>query len=168
VNFVEASKTVAVLDENLTTSQTHSPVIDTIGFSHASIDVVFEKVAAAGTASAVATSLKLQQGDGTTYADIVNFTGSTATTLPATANFTIPHPVNTTTDNVVRFDVDLKGQQGRYLRVLATGNATGSIYTVARLSKGEQLPWNAATKGALASVSGQLGVNLAPNVTYVG
>lgn len=168
MNFVEASKTFAALDENLTTSQTHSPVIDTIGFAHASIDVVFEKVAAAGTNSAVSTVLKLQQGDGTTYSDIVNFTGSTATTLPSTANFTIPTPVNTTTDNVVRFDVDLKGAQGRYLRVQATGNATGSIYTVARLSKGEQLPWNAATKGALAAVSGQLGVSLAPNVTYVG
>ena len=168
MNFVEASKTVAVLDENLTTSQTHAPVIDTLGFGYASIDVVFEKVAAAGTNSAVSTVLKLQQGDGTTYTDIVNFTGSTATTLPSTANFTIPTPVNTTADNVVRFDVDLKGQQGRYLRIQATGQATGSIYTVARLSKAELPPWNAATKGALAAVSGQLGVSLSPNVTYVG
>lgn len=162
MNFVEASKTVAALDENLTTSQTHSPVIDTLSFCHASIDVVFEKVAAAGTNSAVATVLKLQQGDGTTYADIVQFVGGGA------SGFTIPTPVNTTADNVVRFDLDTKGAQGRYLRVLATGNATGSIYTVARLSKGEQLPWNAATKGALAAVSGQLGVSLSPGTSYTG
>ena len=162
MNFVEASKTVAALDENLTTSQTHSPVIDTLGFCYASIDVVFEKVAAAGTNSAVATVLKLQQGDGTTYADIVQFVGGGA------SGFTIPTPVNTTADNVVRFDLDTKGAQGRYLKVLATGNATGSIYTVARLSKGEQPPTTAAQKGALAAVSGQLGVSLSAGTSYVG
>jgi hypothetical protein len=162
MNFVEASKTVAALDENLTTSQTHSPVIDTLGFCYASIDVVFEKVAAAGTNSAVATVLKLQQGDGTTYSDIVQFVGGGA------SGFTIPTPPNTTTDNVVRFDVDTKAAQGRYLRVLATGNATGSIYTVARLSKAEQPPTSAAQKGALAAVSGQLGVALSAGTSYVG
>jgi hypothetical protein len=159
VNFVEASKTVAVLDENLLVSQTHSPVIDTIGFAHASIDVVFEKVAAAGTAAAVASVLKLQQGNGTTYTDIAAFVGGTS--------FTIPTPPNTTSDNVVRFDIDLKGQQGRYLRVLASGAATGSIYTVARLSKYEQAPNDAASKGAIRAISGQLGVALSPDTTFV-
>ena len=168
MNFVEASKTFAQLDENITSSQTHTPVIDTLGFAYASIDVVFEKVAAAGTASAVATVLKLQSGDGTTYTDLVSFTGSTATTLPATAGFTIPTPVNTTADNVVRFDLDTKGAQGRYLKVLATGQATGSIYTVARLSKAEQPPATAAQKGALAAVSGQLGVSLSAGTSYTG
>ncbi len=125
MNFVSASKTFAQLDENLTSSQTHSPVIDTLGFGHVSIDVVFEKVAAAGTNSAVATVLKLQQGDGTTYSDITAFVGG------GSGGFTIPNPANTTSDNDIRFDIDLKGQSGRYLRVLATGQATGSIYTVA-------------------------------------
>jgi len=161
VNFVEASKTFAQLDENLTTSQTHAPVIDTIGFGHASIDVVFEKVAAAGTNSAVATVLKVQQGDGTTYADIAALVGG------GSGGFTIPTPAVTSADNVVRFDIDLKGQTGRFLRIQATGNATGSIYTVARLSKGEAAPWDAASKGALRTVSTQLGVALAPNVSYV-
>jgi hypothetical protein len=160
VNFVSASKTFAQLDENLTSSQTHSPVIDTLGFGHVSIDVVFEKVAAAGTNSAVATVLKLQQGDGTTYSDITAFVGG------GSGGFTIPTPANTTSDNDIRFDIDLKGQSGRYLRVLATGQATGSIYTVARLSKGEQAPWDAASKGVLRAVSGQLGVALSPNTTY--
>ena len=168
MNFVEQSKTVALLDENLTSSQTHGPVIDMLGFAYASIDVVFEKVAAAGTASAVATVLKLQSGDGTTYTDLVAFTGSTATTLPATAGFTIPTPTNTTADNVVRFDLDTKGAQGRYLRVQATGQATGSIYTVARLAKGEQPPVSAAQKGVLAAVSGQLGVSLSSGTSYTG
>jgi hypothetical protein len=162
MNFAEQSKTFAQLDENLTASQTHSAVIDTLQFAYASIDVVFEKVAAAGTASAVATVLKLQQGDGTTYTDIAQFVGGGA------SGFTIPTPTNTTTDNVVRFDLDTKGAQGRYLKVLATGNATGSIYTVARLSKGEQPPTSAAQKGALAAVSGQLGVSLSSGTSYTG
>jgi len=162
MNFVEGSKTFAQLDENLTSSQTHTPVIDTLGFCYASIDVVFEKVAAAGTNSAVATVLKLQQGDGTTYTDITAFVGGGA------SGFTIPTPVNTTADNVVRFDLDTKGAQGRYLRVLATGQATGSIFTVARLSKAEQPPTTAAQKGALAAVSGQLGVALSAGTSYTG
>jgi len=160
VNFVEASKTIAQLDENLTTSQTHSVVIDTIGFGHASLDVVFEKVAAAGTNSAVATVLKVQQGDGTTYTDVTALVGG------GSGGFTIPTPVNTTSDNIVRLDVDLEGKQGRYLRVLATGNAAGSIYTVGRLSKAEQSPWDATSKGVLRAVASQLGLSLAPNVTY--
>jgi hypothetical protein len=161
VNFVEASKTVAVLDNALTAAQTHSPVIDTIGFGHASIDVVFQKVAAAGTNAAVASVLKLQQGDGTTWTDITAFVGG------GVGGFTIPTPPNTTADNDIRFDIDLKGQSGRYLRVLASGAATGSIYTVARLSKGEQAPTDASSKGVLRAVSGQLGSSLAPATTYV-
>ena len=161
MNFVEASKTVAALDVSLTTSQTHAPVIDTIGFAHASIDVCFQKVAAAGTNSAVATVLKIQQGDGTTYSDIATLLGGGAN------GFTIPTPPNTTTDNVVRFDVDLKGQQGRYLKVVATGQAAGSIYTVARLSKAEIAPWDAASTGVLRSIATQLGRDLAPGVSIV-
>jgi hypothetical protein len=50
--------------------------------------------------------------------------------------------------------------------VLATGNAAGSIYTVGRLSKAEQSPWDATSKGVLRAVASQLGLSLAPNVTY--
>lgn len=161
MNFVEASKTVVALDENLTTSQTHSLVIDTLGFAHASLDVVFEKVAAAGTNSAVATVLKVQQGDGTTWTDITALVGG------GVGGFTIPTPANTTADNAVRFDVHLNGKQGRYLRTVATGQAAGSIMTFGRLSMAEQAPWDAASKGVLRAVATQLGVSLAPNVTYV-
>lgn len=161
MNFVAASKTVAQLDENLTTSQTHSLVLDTLGVDHASIDVCFEKVAAAGTASAVALTLKVQQGDGTTYTDIAALVGG------GVGGFTIPTPPNATSDNVVRFDIDTRAQQGRFLRVLATGNAAGSIYSVARLSKTEQSPWDAASKGVLRTVATSLGVNPLSGISYV-
>jgi hypothetical protein len=144
MNRLENTKTVASLSDDITSSATHSMEIDTLGFKVASIDVAFEKVAAAGTNSAVALVLKLQHGDSTSsYADLSGYVGGTS--------FTIPTPANTTADTVVRFDVDLRGKR-RYLRVLATGNATGSVYSVARLGKPEDGPDTATEKGVSVAV----------------
>jgi hypothetical protein len=66
-------------------------------------------------------------------------------------SFTIPTPANTSSDVVVRFDVDLRGKK-RYLKVLATGNATGSVYSVARLGKPEDGPDTASEKGVSVAV----------------
>jgi hypothetical protein len=146
MNRLENTKTVASLSDDITTSATHSMEIDTLGFKVASIDVAFEKVAAAGTNSAVALVLKLQHGDSTSsYADLSGYVGGTS--------FTIPTPANTTADTVVRFDVDLRGKR-RYLRVQATGNATGSVYSVARLGKPEDGPDTATEKGAAVAIVG--------------
>jgi len=146
MNRIENTKTVASLSDDITSSATHSMEIDTLGFKVTSVDVVFEKVAAAGTNSAVALVCKLQHGDTTSsYSDLTGFVGGTS--------FTIPTPANTSTDTVVRFDVDLRGKR-RYLRVQATGNATGSIYSVARLGKPEDGPDTASEKGASVAVVG--------------
>lgn len=146
MNRLENTKTVASLSDDITTSATHSMEIDTLGFRVASIDVAFEKVAAAGTNSAVALVLKLQHGDSTSsYSDLTGYVGGTS--------FTIPTPANTTSDVVVRFDVDLRGKK-RYLKVVATGNATGSVYSVARLGKPEDGPDTATEKGASVAVVG--------------
>jgi hypothetical protein len=146
MNRLENTKTVASLSDDITTSATHSMEIDTLGFKVASIDVAFEKVAAAGTNSAVALVLKLQHGDSTSsYADLSGYVGGTS--------FTIPTPANTTGDVVVRFDVDLRGKR-RYLKVVATGNATGSVYSVARLGKPEDGPDTATEKGASVAIVG--------------
>ena len=146
MNRLENTKTVASLSDDITTSATHSMEIDTLGFKVASIDVAFEKVAAAGTNSAVALVLKLQHGDSTSsYSDLTGYVGGTS--------FTIPTPANTTSDVVVRFDVDLRGKK-RYLKVVATGNATGSVYSVARLGKPEDGPDTATEKGAAVAIVG--------------
>jgi hypothetical protein len=146
MNRLENTKTVASLSDDITSSATHSMEIDTLGFKVASIDVAFEKVAAAGTNSAVALVLKLQHGDSTSsYSDLTGYVGGTS--------FTIPTPANTTSDVVVRFDVDLRGKK-RYLKVVATGNATGSVYSVARLGKPEDGPDTATEKGASVAVVG--------------
>jgi hypothetical protein len=146
MNSLETTKTLASLSDDITSSATHSHEIDTLGYKYASIDVCFEKVAAAGTNSAVALVCKLQHGDTTSsYSDLTGYVGGTS--------FTIPTPANTSADTVVRFDVDLRGRR-RYLRVQATGQATGSVYSVARLGKPEDGPDTAAEKGANAAVAG--------------
>jgi hypothetical protein len=90
--------------------------------------------------------LKLQHGDSTSsYADLSGYVGGTS--------FTIPTPANTSADTVVRFDVDLRGKR-RYLKVVATGNATGSVYSVARLGKPEDGPDTATEKGAAVAIVG--------------
>jgi hypothetical protein len=146
MNRLENTKTLASLSDDITSSATHSHEIDTLGFKYASIDVAFEKVAAAGTNSAVCLVCKLQHGDSTSsYADVSGFVGGTS--------FTFPTPANTTADTVVRFDVDLRGKK-RYLKVVATGNATGSVYSMARLGKPEDGPDTASEKGASVAVAG--------------
>ena len=146
MNRLENTKTLATLSDDITTSSTHSHEIDTLGFKYASIDVAFEKVVAAGTNSAVCLVCKLQHGDSTSsYADVSGFVGGTS--------FTFPTPANTTADTVVRFDVDLRGKK-RYLKVVATGNATGSVYSMARLGKPEDGPDTASEKGASVAVAG--------------
>ena len=89
MNRLENTKTVASLSDDITSSATHSMEIDTLGFKVASIDVAFEKVAAAGTNSAVALVLKLQHGDSTSsYADLSGYVGGTSFTIPTPANIT--------------------------------------------------------------------------------
>lgn len=155
MNFVEASKTVAALSDDLASSGTHAMVIDTLGFGHLSLDVCFEAVAAAGTASTVATVLKLQSSDTTTAADYVDLTAAVG---GGAGGFTIPTPANTTGDVVVRLDIDLKNAK-RYFRTQVTPRTAGGVYTVARLSKKEDAnPYDATTKGVNVAVAA-LGFN---------
>lgn len=147
MNRTEASKSVcAIGTADTATNATHQTSIDTLGFSYASIDVIFEPVVAAGTASAVAIACKLQHGDTTaSYSDVTGFVGGTS--------FTIPTPGNTGDTNVVRFNVDMRGKK-RYLNVVATPQAASVVCTNARLSKGVNAPVNASDAGVKAFVSG--------------
>jgi len=108
--------------------------------------VCFEPVAAAGTNSAVAIALTLQQGDTTSsYTDVTGFVGGTS--------FTIPTPSDTSSTSVVRFNVDMRGKK-RYLNVYATPNAASPVVSVARLGKPEETPVAATAAGVDVFVSG--------------
>lgn len=145
MNHLEGTKTSAKCVD-IASSATMEHAIDTLGFDHASIDVVFEAVAAAGTNSAVATVLKLQSSDTNgSFADLTGYVGGTS--------FTIPTPANTNVTEVIRFDLDLRGKK-RYINVVATPQAQSGIAAVCRLSKAEQHPTTAAGKGADVAVSG--------------
>lgn len=149
MNHLESTKSNTKIGTGDTaTNATHQHSIDTLGFDYVSIDVLFEPVAAAGTNSAVAIALKLQEGDTTaSYSDITAFVGG------GSGGFTIPTPADTETTNVVRFDVDMRGRK-RYLNVYATPNAASVVASNARLGKPEVGPTTAAGKGVLGAVSG--------------
>ncbi len=149
MNHLEATKSVVGHTENLTAAQTHTLVIDRLGYEYVSLDVCQEPFANAGyTSQAAFTVLKLAESDNnSSYSDVTEFVGG------GTGGFTIPTPTATAGDVVVRMDVDCRGKK-RYLRVTATPYTTGTVYTVARLGKGSDGPVSASAKGVNATVSG--------------
>jgi hypothetical protein len=149
VNHLEATKSVVGHTENLTAAQTHTLVIDRLGYEYVSLDVGQEPWANAGyTSQAAFTVLKLSESDdNSSYSDVTAFVGG------GTGGFTIPTPTATAGDVVVRMDVDCRGKK-RYLKVTATPYTTGTVYTVARLGKGNDGPVSASAKGVNATVSG--------------
>ena len=149
MNHLEATKSVVGHTENLTAAQTHTLVIDRLGYEYVSLDVCQEPWANAGyTSQAAFTVLKLSESDNnSSYSDVTEFVGG------GSGGFTIPTPTATAGDVVVRMDVDCRGMK-RYLKVTATPYTTGNVYTVARLGKGNDGPVTASAKGVNAAVSG--------------
>ena len=142
MNHVENTKTVAKVVD----STSLALPVDTMGFAHASIDVAYEPVAAAGTASAIASVLKIESSDTNgSFASLTGYVGGT--------DFTIPTPANTNDTTIVRFDVDLRGKK-RYLNVATTLTTSGGCAAVVRLSKGSNGPDSASEKGVDVAVTG--------------
>lgn len=141
MNHVENSKTVAKVVDGASIAH----AIDCKGYNHASIDVAYEPVAAAGTNSAVATVLKLETSDTNgSYGNLTGYVGGT--------DFTIPTPANTSDTVVVRFDVPLQGKK-RWLNVASTLQTSGGVASVVRLSQGEDGPSSASEKGVNVAVA---------------
>lgn len=149
MNHVEATKTVAKAAVSVALSATHSHEIDTLGYSYASIDVLFSPFTAAAGAATAASVLRLAESDtaGSGQTDISGYVAGT--------NFTAG-PAVTATSSVgysCRFDLDLRGHK-RYLTVYATPVSAVGVTTVCRLGKGEEGPVTAAAKGVASAVSG--------------
>ncbi len=149
MNHLEATKSVVGHTENLTAAQTHTLVIDRLGYEYVSLDVGQEPWTNAGyTSQAAFTVLKLSESDdNSSYSDVTAFVGG------GTGGFTIPTPTATAGDVVVRMDVDCRGKK-RYLKLTATPYTTGTVYTVARLGKGVDGPVSASSKNVNATISG--------------
>jgi len=128
-----------------TSSQTNTMTLDTLGYDYASIDVIFGPAA---STSNVAQTLTLKQGD-TSNAATENVTGFTGDLKPAIyAGQTV-----TDTMTVSRLEVDCRGKK-RYLAVAASPNTDTVIVIAARLSRGEEGPYDATTKGVRLNTAG--------------
>jgi hypothetical protein len=142
MNHVAASKSVSKAETSVALSATHSVEIDTLGFNHASIDVLFSPYTSATGPTTAATVLRVAQSDvsGSGQVNVSGMVGGTDFTVAAgstaTAGVGYAH----------RFDVDLRGKK-RYLTVYATPASTCGVITTARLSKGEAGPVSATDKG---------------------
>jgi hypothetical protein len=142
MNHVAASKSVQKAETSVALTATHSVEIDTLGFNHASIDVLFSPYTSATGPTTAATVLRVAQSDvsGSGQVNVTGMVGGTDFTVAAgstaTASVGYAH----------RFDVDLRGKK-RYLTVYATPASTCGVITTARLSKGEAGPVSATDKG---------------------
>jgi hypothetical protein len=142
MNHVAASKSVSKAETSVALTATHSVEIDTLGFNHASIDVLFSPFTSASGPSTAANVLRVAQSDvaGSGQANISGFVAGT--------DFTVGAGVTATSSvgYAHRFDIDLKGKK-RYLTVYATPASTCGVVTTCRLSKGEAGPVSASDKG---------------------
>jgi len=136
-NHLEGTKTVAKVASVTTDGGTFTHEIDTYGADYVSVDVVYSTFTA--TSSAYAT-LKVQHSDtsGSGQTDVL--------TTTAVAGLT-------TGNHVARFNVDMRGKK-RYLTVVGSPAKPATVCSVARLSKMEDEPYNAATAGVSNYVSG--------------
>ena len=128
-----------------TSSQTNTLTLDTLGFDHASIDVIYGPAA---STSSVAQTLTLRQGDAVT-AVTETVTGFTGTLTPsAYAGQTV-----TSQMTISRIEVDCRGKK-RYLAVATSPNTDTVIVIAARLSRAEEGPYDATTKGVRVNTAG--------------
>ena len=128
-----------------TSSQTNTLTLDTLGYDFASIDVIYGPAA---STSSVAQTLTLRQGDAVN-AVTETVAGFTSGLAPAAyAGQTV-----TDTMTVSRLEVDCRGKR-RYLAVATSPNTDTVIVIAARLSRGEESPYNAATKGVRVNTAG--------------
>lgn len=137
-NHLEGTKTVAKVASVATDGGAFSHEIDTYGADYVSVDVVYSTFTA--TSTAFSTSLKVQHSDtsGSGQTDIL--------TATAVAGVTTGH-------HVARFNVDMRGKK-RYLTVVGNPAKPATVASVARLSKLEDEPYNAASAGVSVYVSG--------------
>jgi len=140
------TKTVAAGKASVfTSSQTCTLTIDTLGFDHASIDVIGGPAA---STSAVFQTLTLQDCDteNGTYTNVTGFTGDLKPAIYA-------GQTAVTAMTVSRLEVDCRGKK-RYVQVKASPNTDTVIVVAARLSKAEEGPYDATSKGVRLNTAG--------------
>lgn len=145
ISVASTKSVVSGKGSNYTSAQTNTLTLDTLGFDYASIDVIFGPAA---STSSVAQTLTLRQGDtsGAVTETVAGFTGTLAPTAYAGQTVTSQMTVS-------RIEVDMRGKK-RYLAVNASPNTDTVIVIAARLSRGEEGPYDATTKGVRVNTAG--------------
>lgn len=128
-----------------TSSQTCTLTLDTLGFEHASIDVIYGPAA---STSSVSQTLTLQEADAATgtYTTVSGFSGDLKPAIYAGQTVT-------DTMTVSRLEVNMVGKK-RYLRVQSSPNTDTVVVVAARLSRAEEGPYDATTKGVRVNTAG--------------
>lgn len=140
MNHLEGTKTVVKIASVTTDGASFSHEIDTYGADYVSVDVCYSTFTA--TSAAYSTLLKVQES---------NVTNSGQTDVPG---MTVTAVAGRTTGNhVARFNVDMRGRK-RYLTIVGNPAKPATVASVARLSKIEDEPYDAATAGVSNYVSG--------------
>lgn len=144
---LQNAKTMQIKADVLSsTAAETSDAVDCKG-SHYAVFLIGGEVATATDASQTLASLVLKEGDTTSsFANITEFVGGTA--------FTIPVNNDTTAHLAVRFNVDLRKRK-RYLQVSMQANAASSVNTFASVTLGRmnEAPNSATEAGVLTQVT---------------
>ena len=126
-------------------TQSHTAVIDTLGYDRLALGVAFSTVAQ----TTPEITIKLGEGDTTS-----SFTDIEAFVAGGAGGFTKPTPpTNTSVANTMQFDVDLRTRK-RYLLLTVTPFTTKTVTSWATLGRPEQGPLSASADGLMARVSG--------------
>ena len=128
-----------------TSAQSHTAVIDTLGYDRLALGIGFSTVAE----TTPEITIKLGEGDTTS-----SFSDITAFVAGGVGGFTKPTPpTNTSVPNTMQFDVDLRHRK-RYLLLTVTPFTTKTVTSWATLGVPDQGPPAATTEGLSARVSG--------------
>jgi len=120
--------------------------IDTLGYDHASVNVL----RASNASTVFANVIKVEEGDTTSsYSNVTALVGG------GTGGFSIPGiaAADTGSSSILKMDIDTKAKK-RYLRVSYTPGASATVAIVARLGRGEVAPATNAEAGVIGLIKG--------------
>lgn len=151
IGAFEEKSVVTIMGTGVTNAGTGTSVIDRLGWDYVSLDLV---LGTANVVSNIPTVLKIAESDitdSTGYANVVAFTGGTATST--SIGFVIPTVSDTTNPNVYRMNIDCRGRK-RYLKLSVSPATTQLGFVAARLRRAKETPQSASAAGCALVVSG--------------
>ena len=142
----QSKAVLALATTSVTNAGTATGVVDTLGFSRLSLDVLQTTSNNTTNNLSVCKLSESDTTDATNYSDITKFVGDGA------GGFTVP-AADTSNSQLYKFNLDLKGRK-RYIKFTGSPVTTQSLTAIANLTRGENDPITAATAGVALLVEG--------------